>query len=1069
MNDDEIKDNPYLQQMQQLGQRLEQQANDMVIDLASEQNPTKLNEASVTVDRKWSPGQYRNSNGHLAVNADDVLKYGYTFLTNQDGKLQLVDKNNGYKVIVPNVQRSPFLTQWIDKNNLWDKAENFTQSSQRATVAHKDAIQQVRDDMRQGGDAAALGLAAVATAPVAAEFALGGFGLGQATNAAQKGTQFLVDRVLPNTNLGTLAETLFTRTTPSLMTQGYKYPLLFANTGWGAAANGAQFSYYTAEGWDQLKHAFNINDGKAAAVANFALAATPFFGIPSKTYKGVYNTAKKAGQWLGENVIPERWTNMRYLFQYGPKKSWNNLTTRLRDKKYSDGYFSKDDEKKILFPDLYKSEQEILHHPEFNKQPEPVYVDMVVPNFEVKFGNTTSNVSGGAVMLQTPENLQNIELKIGEAPYNFLLVKDKPITISTKITRRLYQSRFSNPEIIKAVRNYESSLNKTLNGEGLVTGSTVGVGRGFIQNQVNNDTEIITTAARLNKAKSNIHFQQTGTNGLGDEKGVSEFAQGNTNGVDFDIIQENENGQAVGKLAHQIYSVLHPEEANRLYKANELNEITTYDIPLPVSAEQLFQELRQGDNVAKVHLSDVLFMGANLSAQNPANAKQGYRAYNLLTMPEQQSAIESAILTKGKSLFGSTWKRPSAQITGFDDVEANKKFLQEVINENSAKQYFTENQINEIAKNPKQMQNIFDVYYMNNFYGLRAQGRYSPYVGRDLTNEELLRGFTENIQYGGGTGSGVGQNHTSGGITAFGDNFPFRSVRIGRLSYDDNLTLNEFVDQVKRVTNKNNFGSEYYSDPKSVFNASQSSNLGLWRSMATNRGVGAYGGSYVGMLDIQNDPTKYLIQKGWTPEVGLTFSNKWDIPTIAHTKSNDQVIDRVKLFTSPNYSQEFQELLRNYQSKATEPSTGLYFPSYDVQSAQNILSRQSNTWRNLYLSGIHNTSNLKNNFVNAAIMTPTIGFGLGMLGGLGMVGYRSLKRKLHKGVINEDAQNYATLLKNKNIESLPLQDMFNEANEKSHGHNFKTEDYLKNKLKDQNFTDDEIDVIINYMFDLYAE
>jgi len=28
-------------------------------------------------------------------------------------------------------------------------------------------------------------------------------------------------------------------------------------------------------------------------------------------------------------------------------------------------------------------------------------------------------------------------------------------------------------------------------------------------------------------------------------------------------------------------------------------------------------------------------MGANLSAQNPANAKQGYRAYNLLTMPEQ--------------------------------------------------------------------------------------------------------------------------------------------------------------------------------------------------------------------------------------------------------------------------------------------------------------------------------------------------------------------------------------------------------------------------------------------------
>lgn len=1066
MNDDEIKDNPYLQQMHQLDQKLKQQADDIVIDLASEQKPTQLNEAIITVDRNWSPGQYRNSHGHLAVNADDVLKYGYTFLTNQDGKLQLVDKNNGYKVIIPNVQRSPFLTQWIDKNKLWDKAENFTQSSQRATVAHKDNVQQVRDDMRQGGDAAALGLTAVVTAPTVAEFALGGFGLGQATNAAQKGTQFLVDRVLPNTNLGTLGETLFTRTTPSLMTQGYKYPLLFANTGWGAAANGAQFSYYTAEALDQLKHAFNINDGKTAAVANFALAATPFFGVSSKTYKGIYNASKKAGQWFGKNVIPARWTNMRYLFQYGPKKSWNNLTTRLTNTSDSYNYFSKDDKKKILFPDLYKLEQQILHHPDFQKQPEQKYADVVIPTFKVKFGNTTSNVNGSVTILQTPENLQNIELKTGDAPYGFLLVKDKPITIST---RGLYQSRFSNPEIIEAVRNYESSLNKTLNGEGLVTGSTVGVGRGFIQNQVNNDTEIITTAARLNKAKSNIRFQQTGTNGLGDEKGVSEFAQGNTNGVDFDIIQENENGQAVGKLAHQIYSVLHPEEANKLYKAHELQEITTYDIPLPVSAEQLFQELKQGDNIAKVHLSDVLFMGSNLSAQNPANAKQGYRAYNLLTMPEQQSAIESAILTKGKSLFGSTWKRPSAQITGFDDVEANKRFLQEVVNENSAKQYFTENQINEIAKNPKQMQNIFDIYYMNNFYGLRAQARYSPHVNRDLTNEELLRGFTENIQYGGGIGSGVGQNHTSGGIAAFGNDYPFRSVRIGRLSYDDNLTLNEFVDQVKRVTDENNFGTKYYSDPQSVFNASQSSNLGLWRSMTTKRGFGAYGGSYVGMLDLQDDPTKYLIWKNLTPEVGLTFSNKWDVPIIAHAKSNDQVIDRVKLFTSPNYSQEFQELLRNYQSKATDPSTGLYFPSYDVKSAENMLVRQSNAWRDLYLHGIHNTSNLKNNFRSAAIMTPTIGLGLGMLGGASMIGYKSLKHKLHKGTINEDAQNYATLLKNKNIESLPLQDMFNEANEKSHGRDRKTEDYLKNKLKSQNFTDDEIDVIINYMFDLYAK
>lgn len=47
---------------------------------------------------------------------------------------------------------------------------------------------------------------------------------------------------------------------------------------------------------------------------------------------------------------------------------------------------------------------------------------------------------------------------------------------------------------------------------------------------------------------------------------------------------------------------------------------------------------------------------------------------------------ESAILTKGKSLFGSTWKRPSTQVAGFDDVEANKRFLQEVQTNNILQQ-----------------------------------------------------------------------------------------------------------------------------------------------------------------------------------------------------------------------------------------------------------------------------------------------------------------------------------------------------------------------------------------------
>lgn len=1054
MNEDKIKDNPYEEQMQQLNQRFQQGLQSIDVDLKSEQNPTQLNEAVTTVKRKWSPGQYINSQGKLSVNSDDVIKNGYTFLTDANGKLQMVDKNNGYKVIVRNVDQSPEIIDWIDKNGLWDKAENFNQSSQRMTVSNKDAIQQVRDDMRWGNNVAGASLAAVTLAPTAAEFALNGFGLNKLGQAAQKGTKFLVDKILPNTNLGTLGESFYyAGKVPTLLTSGYKYPLLFANTGLGAGVNAAQMSYYGAEGLDQLKRAFDINDNKAFAIANGALALSPFLGMPGKTFKNTSNVIKKTGQWFAQNVIPEKWTNLKYLFQYGPKKSWRNLTTRINPEEY----LSNKEVKQIVAPDLYIMDQQIINSSEFDN---PTYVrsvpfELITPTQQVKFGDIVSDVTGQTSIVKPIGNTRFTTWKFSRpSPRGFLnLFKEsKNIDVNRNF---LLQSRFSNPEIIGAVRTYENDMNKVLNGEGLVTGSTVGIGRGFIQNQINNDTEIITTASRLNKAKNNIHFQQTGINGLGDEKGVSEFAQGNTNGVDFDIIQENENGQAVGKLAHQIYATLHPEEANKLYKAHELQEITSYDIPLPVSAEQLFQELKQGDNVAKVHLSDVLFMGSNLGAQNPANAKQGYRAYNLLTMPEQQSAIESAILTKGKSLFGPTWQRPSAQITKFDDIEANKRFLQEVINENSGKQYFSNDQINEIAKNPKQMQNIFDIYYMNNFYGLRAQNRN---IGdRNLTNEELLKGFTENVQYGGGTGSGAGQNHTSGGITAFNNGtmslnngYPFRSVRIGKVSYKPNLTLDEFTDQVKRITDLNNFGPEYYKDQASVYSVSQLNDLPMWRSMTTNRGVGAYGGSYVGMLDLQPDPSKYLILKNWNPETGLTFSNKWE-PFDTGPIFNDKSAHKTINLDVKGYSPEYENLLNSYYD--------LYSRSNANKIHQNmkLLRNQSADRMHLQYRKKYDINHVKDKLQNTGIMSG------GLLGLFGLGYYATSDYAKLKDV--EKRFNY-TLERNPKYSEDDLQMLYQAIDQKPDlKTNLQKINYMIPILKDYGYNQNDIKSIIRYFID----
>ena len=141
LNTQDIKDNPYANQMQQLNGNIQQGAQQLgqkvQQEIQAEQNPNQLHEAVVTAKRNWQPGQYYNSKGNLAINAEDVLKNGYTFVTRNDGKLFMVDKNNGYRVIIPDIAKSPYLMDWIDKNGLWDKAQNLTQAGQRCSIVLK--------------------------------------------------------------------------------------------------------------------------------------------------------------------------------------------------------------------------------------------------------------------------------------------------------------------------------------------------------------------------------------------------------------------------------------------------------------------------------------------------------------------------------------------------------------------------------------------------------------------------------------------------------------------------------------------------------------------------------------------------------------------------------------------------------------------------------------------------------------------------------------------------------------------------------------------------------------------
>lgn len=248
------------------------------------------------------------------------------------------------------------------------------------------------------------------------------------------------------------------------------------------------------------------------------------------------------------------------------------------------------------------------------------------------------------------------------------------------------------------------------------------------------------------------------------------------------------------------------------------------------------------------------------------------------------------------------------------------------------------------------MQNIFDVY----FYGLRAQGRYSPYVGRDLTNQELLNGFTENIQYGGG------QNHTSGGISLL--IFLLDPFVLDKFL----ITLNDFVDQVKRITTESNFGSKYYAPSADVYATSKAEDLPMWRSMTTDRGRG----SYVG---IQTDPSKYSIFYNWT---GQTFSNKWD-PTIIDPRVGDQVVDKLQIGEAQKFSREYENLLHDYLNKLLKLKydTPANVPSWKL--AWDQLNKQNHL---IY----DNVKNLKDNLQN---------YGIAALSGTGIFAYNNPSEK----------------------------------------------------------------------------
>lgn len=572
-----------------------------------------------------------------------------------------------------------------------------------------------------------------------------------------------------------------------------------------------------------------------------------------------------------------------------------------------------------------------------------------------RFTGYNDKLSNGYQIMVHGPNIGSHKLSLTNGRYKFNLEHNdqKPNRYSINnlyynITRPLQEI---NPELRNQVNTYRTQLQSLIGEDGVIGGSTLGISRGYINNVLNGDTEIITTRSRLQSLIDKLKFVETRTNSIGGISGTSPLAKGKTNNVEFDFIEAAPNGNAVGTQAHSIYSVLHPEErakvVNSVLTRSSYNPIHTDRLELPISAEQLYQEFINAPQEVKdlVHIVDMLGAGRNVAREENAY-KHAERAWNLLLNQEHIQQVSKAIDVLGRKWFGSNYKVPNLEYPNlkFDNPQDNRKFIETIINTYDEK--IPNSKIEEIIHNPEWMKNIFNYWYQNNLIGTRVVK--SP--NQTFTPSQTWDVLFNNIHsVGGGTGSGIGRNHTTGKITAFKEPLSGSVQSLITFHPEDIKSLSQFTNKFHEISNPNiindfsiykgyNYNSVLSpSKDKEILDRIISLDRPIVRSITTEKGVGAYNGSYLG-INYPNDFTPSFGQRPYAvanenrPEFGFAFSPQFSINFTGTTRIN------------PNfYLEKYIDLLD------FNKSTGNIFIT-----APNYLSNKSmdkNTWRTLKNNG----------------------------------------------------------------------------------------------------------------------
>lgn len=459
---------------------------------------------------------------------------------------------------------------------------------------------------------------------------------------------------------------------------------------------------------------------------------------------------------------------------------------------------------------------------------------------------------------------------------------------------------------------FRQQFQNLLGNDGIVSGSTIGAGRGWVTTQPN-DVEVITTRSLADKVKQKLNWKYNRTNSIGGESGTSEFATHSaTPTVEFDYIEEK-NGHAVGTLAHQIYAYLHPNEYAKLHNSilskSHFKNINTHDIELPISADQLFAEFKNTPNAAdNLHLLDILSAGAN--SFNPT--KQATRAYNILLNPEFVDNVSPLLRTITQRYFGVGNKLPSEMYPklNFSSPEQNKQFLH-FINTQTQARLIPENLIDQISSNPSQMQNLFNAWYQQNLIGHRAvsipAGQFTP----ASTFKSLFRNISSQ---GGGVESGGGLNHTTGAVVI--DNNLVGSRQFPITYFPERIkTLEDFIKQYNRIQDRHNVYNQKWisnsptiSDLKRILSQTRQADIPIVRGDNYNQ-------SYLGSFMPIKKEDIFSIFRQTKPEVGyaLTYNFGKSLSKQDYTHyAKDPLIQNIPNWRGKNIYQVEQYLLDNF-------------------------------------------------------------------------------------------------------------------------------------------------------------